>query len=83
MAMHWQNIFSDGSAPNGFDLKNLSGQIRQGADMMDSASSLLKKITSTFGSKWFITCEENLKYASQCNFNLLIFILHYVLTKNK
>ena len=40
-----------GSATDGFDYKGLSSQIREGAAMMDNASALLKKITSTFGSK--------------------------------
>ena len=47
-------IILGGSASEGFDFKGLSGQIRQGADMMDSASALIKKITSTFGSNWFV-----------------------------
>ena len=45
-----KHYISGGSASDGFDFKGLSGQIRQGADMMDSASALIKKITSTFGS---------------------------------
>lgn len=41
----------DGSAPGGFDLQGVSGLLNNGADMMDGASSLFQKLTTTFGSK--------------------------------
>jgi hypothetical protein len=41
----------DASIPEDFNLSKLSGTIRSGADMMDGASSLVKKLMSTFNRK--------------------------------
>lgn len=43
--------FGDGSTQQGFNLGGVSGMIRGGADMMDGASSFIKKLTNTFGTK--------------------------------
>lgn len=41
----------DASIPDEFNLGKLSGMIRSGADMMDGASSFVKKLTSTLTKK--------------------------------
>ena len=48
---HHKCLISDASTQEGFNFGEVSGIIRGGADMMDGASSFIKKLTSTFGSK--------------------------------